>query len=106
MTDDTSINDIGGIIKTLDMSFILDKKYCDSCLGRLFAKVGKGLPNEIRGQAVRDIIEKKVTKTMECQLCNGIIGNFDYYVDLAVKKLEEWESSSFLIGSKFDAEIV
>lgn len=93
-------------INSVDTSYLLDKNYCDNCLGRLFAKIGTGIPNWVRGQAVRDITRIARTRPAECQMCAGISSNYDYYADMAMKNLSGWESTNFLIGSKFDAEII
>jgi len=80
-------------------------KLCDSCLGRLFAKVGKGFENRERGKLVRTILAIP-NPDGNCDICGGLTLKFDYLADLATDAFTPWEYSTFLIGTKFDQEIV
>jgi len=76
---------------------------CDSCLGRLFAKVGKGFGNRERGRIARDIFA--LGPEADCGLCGNLTGKFAQFADLAVENFSGWEYSTFLIGTKFDPEM-
>src|SRR3970282_2948931 len=41
-----------------------------------------------------------------CWLCGGLLGEIGKFVDLAAAKLEPWEFTTFLVGSKVDPELV
>ncbi|TLZ46149.1 MAG: tRNA pseudouridine(54/55) synthase Pus10 [Methanobacteriota archaeon] len=79
-----------------------DRTLCDSCLGRLFGKIGHGYTNEARGRSIR-----RETGLQEgpCWLCVGLTARYTDLADLVVRKLEPWEFDSFAIGSKIDPEI-
>ncbi|MCD6572218.1 MAG: tRNA pseudouridine(54/55) synthase Pus10 [Thermoplasmata archaeon] len=84
------------------------KKYslCDSCLGRLFARL---YPKKSRKQIGREIREKillKKTSEEKCWLCEGICKDFDYLADIAIEKIKEYEFETFLVGSIVDDEIL
>ncbi len=65
---------------------------CDHCLGRLFAKLGKGT-NEKRGKAIRFVLNMErakdglppVEEPKECELCNNV---FEKIPEL-VEKMKE-----------------
>ncbi|MFO7677047.1 MAG: tRNA pseudouridine(54/55) synthase Pus10 [Thermoplasmatota archaeon] len=80
---------------------------CDSCLGRLFSDVHKGISNKEKGVLIRRklncISEVSVKK---CWLCEGLTGEIKHFVDLVTEKIQDYEFTSFLIGSIIDEEIV
>jgi len=87
--------------------YILKTEFCDSCLGRLFGKVGTGALNSTRGELIRAIINKdKLEDSISCTMCKGLTSRFNDLADMVVETLGEWQSSSFLIGTKFDSEIM
>ncbi len=101
------------IADQLDVSFIKEHKLCLSCLGRIFAKLGRGekddqgMLNQTRGQEITEIMGlDDAPLPTDCWLCEGITDEHARFASLAVKKMGEWEYSTFLIGSKFDAEIM
>jgi tRNA pseudouridine synthase 10 len=107
---------------------------CNNCLGRLFAKVGQGIDNDVRGLALRVALDKGmnqpetendetfITKLIDsdefkeikdtdtkpdqtCTLCNNLINELNHFVDIVVNKLENYEYNHFLIGTKVDVDI-
>ena len=66
-----------------------EHKLCDSCLGRLFSKLGHGLDNGSRGRMVRahfDWSEKE-----DCEVCGGLIKEIPKFSKLALSRLEPYE---------------
>ncbi len=88
----------------MNLNKLGERQLCDPCLGRLFAKVGRGFENRQRGAAVRESLA--LPPEGDCDLCGGISAKFDYFADLAADAFSGWEHSTFLIGTKFDQEIV
>ncbi|AEC52554.1 hypothetical protein PNA2_1639 [Pyrococcus sp. NA2] len=91
-------------------SKILEKhQLCNRCLGRMFAKLGKG-SNEERGKAIRLVLSMETGKIFEepreCELCKGVFKNLDEFLRLAIEAVKDYEFNTFLIGSKFPEEIV
>jgi tRNA pseudouridine synthase 10 len=86
---------------------ILSKyKLCDSCLGRVFAKVEKEMTNKERGEALRKHLkQRKKTEVGKCWLCSGLIDEIPHFADLIEDSLKEYEFETFLVGSKIDEDI-
>ena len=80
-----------------------ERPLCDACLGRLVGKAGHGLTNPERGRAVRG---RFTIHTGTCWVCEGLLDEVDKFVDLSAVKLDPWEFSNFLVGSKVDPEVV
>jgi len=81
-------------------------KLCDSCLGRQFAKLWHGMTNKERGKKIREEFGIKYVEYEECWLCEGIMGELDKFVHLALEALKEYEFDTFLIGCRVDEDIV
>lgn len=82
---------------------------CNHCLGRLFASVSRGLSNEQRGCIVRASLSSAPappSDIMECYICRGLFAEVGKLADLAVRDAEDYEYSTFLVGTKVDAEII
>ena len=91
----------------LDFKSLAQFRLCDPCLGRLFAKIGKGYENRHRGAIVRQVLNLAVMeKDSECGLCKGLNSKIDYFAELAIEAFIGWEFSNFLVGTKFEQEIV
>ena len=92
---------------------VLEKhKLCNHCIGRGFAKLGKG-SNEERGRAIRFVLnmeraleEKKPLKEEECEICGGIFDRLEDYALLCIDKAKMLEFETFLVGSSFPEEIL
>ena len=94
-------------LREANADFMVGTPLCDSCLGRLFGKIGTGTSNEARGQVIRECLKKgKLAEVNECKCCRGLTARYDTLSEIAVDALEGWEHNTFLIGSKFDAELM
>jgi len=86
---------------------VLKYKLCDYCLGRIFAKIDRGISNQKRGETVRSQLKnyEKVT-VKNCWLCSGLMDEIPHFVDLITNSLNEYEYETFLVGSKIDEDIL
>ena len=85
------------------------KGLCDRCLGRLFAKLGKGMTNDERGRTVRATLASNgiVTDVPEmCPLCDNIFELLDRFAEAAAEEIMKVGSDNFLIGSRVDPGIL
>jgi len=82
-------------------------KLCDSCIGRIFAKIETNMTNNKRGKIIRfglEDIEK--IKVRDCWLCQGLIDEIPHFANLIKENLTGYEFETFLIGSKVDEDII
>ena len=80
---------------------------CDSCLGRLFRQVEKGVSNKQKGKLIRDNLEyDKQIGIDDCWLCKGLTAEIKHFANLISDALKDYEFETFLIGSKIDEGIV
>jgi len=87
-------------------------KLCNHCLGRLFAKLGKGT-NEERGRAIRFTLNMErslrglpsIEEPDECELCHNVFKKIPKLVDAIVKAGKNIEFETFLVGSRFPEDI-
>ena len=87
----------------------LQRPLCNHCLGRLFASVSRGLSNEQRGYIVRSMVDEakgKPASPTECYVCRGLFTEVAKFSELSVLQSREYEFSTFLVGTKIDAEIL
>lgn len=87
---------------------LVQEELCDSCLGRLFGKVGLGYTNEFRGQAIRQLFPDEAKEPVDyddCAICQGLMGEIEEIADLVKKEAEPYEYSTFLVGCKVDPEV-
>jgi len=93
---------------------VLEKyQLCDHCLGRLFAKLGKGT-NEERGKAIRFVLNMErsarglepIKEPDECELCRNVFDRIPELVEIMEKASEDVEFETFLVGSRFPEEII
>ena len=95
---------------------ILEEYYiCDECLGRQFHALLPKIPNREKGRILRkyaimdSVFKDKKTKFKKgetCCLCNNTFDKMDFYVDKVKKKIEKYEFSTMLIGSKIPAKLI
>jgi len=81
-------------------------RLCDSCLGRLFAQIESGQTNANRGKQLKQHL--KYTKTItpqNCEICQGLIDEMPYFIELITKTVHEYDYTTFLIGTKIDEDI-
>ncbi len=87
-------------------------KLCDHCLGRIYGMLGHGLTNAERGKAIRIMYAMEKNKDLPkkhdelCELCGGIFTRLDEYAKYISTILDEYEYSTFSVGSKFSEEIL
>ncbi|WP_457742687.1 tRNA pseudouridine(54/55) synthase Pus10 [Thermococcus sp.] len=89
-----------------------EHKLCDHCLGRLFAKLGKGT-NEDRGKAIRFVLNMErsirglglIEEPEECELCHNVFEKIPELVEKMKEMSEGIEFETFLVGSRFPEEI-
>jgi tRNA pseudouridine synthase 10 len=82
-------------------------KLCDSCLGRVFAKIQTNMTNKDRGEILRKEIKKfEEIKVKNCWLCEGLIDEIPHFANLIKDNLAEYEFETFLVGSKIDEDIL
>lgn len=88
--------------RSTDWSALGERTLCDSCLGRLFGKIGHGHTNEARGHSVREVSS---IPDGPCWTCAGLTARYGELAEVVIRKLEPWEFDSFSVGSKIDPEI-
>jgi tRNA pseudouridine synthase 10 len=96
------VDEVVAAAQAVDWSALSGRPLCDSCLGRLFGKIGHGHTNEERGRSIRDVAEVPVGL---CWICDGLTSRYGDLADLVARKLEPWEFDTFRIGSKIDPEV-
>jgi len=79
---------------------------CDNCLGRIFHKKDDTFSNKKKAELIRKKFDKKEIKTKNCSLCNGLLNEIDYFVELIANELESYEYKTFLVGCKIDEDIL
>lgn len=87
----------------------LQRPLCNHCLGRLFASVSRGLSNDQRGALIRWSISnslKAPTSTTDCFVCEGLFSELKKFAGIAIKDSQDFEFSTFLVGTKVDAELI
>ena len=85
---------------------------CDHCLGRLFARLGKGT-NEERGRAIRFVLNMKrsteglppIGEPEKCELCGNVFERIPELVERMKESSEGIEFETFLVGSHFPEEV-
>ncbi|WP_297072465.1 tRNA pseudouridine(54/55) synthase Pus10 [Thermococcus sp.] len=91
---------------------VLEKhELCNHCLGRLFAKLGKGT-NEDRGKAIRFVLNMErsarglapIDEPEECELCENVFERIPYLVERMIEISKGIEFDTFLVGSRFPEE--
>jgi len=96
------VDEVLAAARSVDRSKLGERTLCDSCLGRLFGKIGHGYTNDDRGRAIREAIP---LLDGPCWVCGGLTSRYGDLADVVIRKLEPWEFDSFSIGSKVDPEI-
>ena len=78
---------------------------CDRCLGRMFAKMGTGMTNDVRGRLIREAAGTEEVDEGSCSLCGGLFADLDLFADAVAEEVNGVESDNFLVGSKVDPAI-
>jgi tRNA pseudouridine synthase 10 len=87
----------------------LQRPLCNHCLGRLFASVSRGLSNDQRGALVRSLSSEAPAPPSDmsgCYVCRGLFSETEKFAELAIKASQGYEFSTFLVGTKVDAELI
>ncbi len=82
---------------------------CDHCLGRMFGKLGSGMTNDERGRLIREALEDEGTDAPAddfCPLCENVFDMLGRFAEAAAERINEVESSNFLIGTRVEPEVV
>ena len=66
-------------------SYPKEEALCDSCLGRLFGRVGTGFTNAERGRVVRESLD--VQREGPCSLCSGLMDEIPKFARLVESAL-------------------
>ena len=107
MTSESFSESIDEAVSQIDREALSQFELCDSCLGRLFAKVGMGMENSARGTVARQLLNYPTCEDIDqCKVCQGITSKFDHLTELALEAMKEWEAASFLVGTKFEQEVL
>lgn len=77
---------------------------CDECLGRAFARVGRGLTNSDRGQALRAALPG-LGKTGVCWVCGDLFAQAERWAECAARQASELEFATYLFGVRLPARI-
>lgn len=87
----------------------LQRPLCNHCLGRLFSSVSRGLSNDQRGAIVRSSLAgapPQPASMNDCHICRGLFSELQKFADISARASEGYEFSTFLVGTKVDAEVL
>ncbi len=85
----------------------LSTPLCAECSGRFFGKIGHGLTNSERWDAImRELDPQGAARSNGegCGLCSGAFGRIGDWVDRARRSVADYEWASFLCGSRWAPE--
>ncbi|MCI0497931.1 MAG: tRNA pseudouridine(54/55) synthase Pus10 [Thermoplasmata archaeon] len=88
------------------------KGLCDRCLGRAFGKAGHGMTNDERGRALlswlagTDGASSPSHAPSSCPVCGGAFADLDRLAAMVADALGDIELSTFLVGSRWDADVL
>jgi tRNA pseudouridine synthase 10 len=93
--------------KNLEIIEKINSKYklCDSCLGRVFAKLDNGY-NKKKGKILRVTIGFKKVTINKCWLCKGLLNEIPNFNELVHEELKKYEYDTFLIGCKVGEDLI
>ncbi|MFL2939515.1 MAG: tRNA pseudouridine(54/55) synthase Pus10 [Candidatus Poseidoniales archaeon] len=89
--------------------------FCVSCLGRSVGLVGFGLDNRERGLEMINLIDisnnsnienEMICDSEDCNICDGLIGEIDNFIDLSCESISDYSLDTFKIGTVVDKEII
>ncbi len=84
---------------------------CDRCLGRCFARLGRGLTNPERGRALRIVIamlqggEPSRSRPEECAICRGLFARVEEWAARAQERVQGYEFRTYLVGTRVPADV-
>ena len=85
------------------------KKYqiCDFCIGRIFSNNNSIQSYQSIGKSFREeYTTNKVDLIENCELCDGLINEIQFFKDLILNSVNVYEFSSFVIGFHVDHDIL
>lgn len=101
------IEELDKKISEFSEKIIKNYKLCDNCIGRFFKGFYEKLSNEEIGEKIRKRLKiKKDVKPKDCWLCSGLIDEINYFANLVLDSLREYEFDTFVIGTTIDDEIL
>jgi len=77
---------------------------CDECLGRPFARVGRGLTNGERGRAIRARLAE-AGKPGVCWVCGGLFDEAVAWAERAVREAAGFEFATYLFGVRLSPRL-
>ncbi len=77
---------------------------CDECLGRPFARIGRGLANEERGRTIRERLSES-GKSGVCWVCGGLFERATAWADRAVRDVAGFEFATYLFGVRLSPRL-
>lgn len=80
---------------------------CNHCLGRMFAKCGENLTDDMRGVMLRTALKENNIDTHPeevCPLCEDIFSMLPRFAEAVAEKVNTVDSDNFLVGCKIDPE--
>jgi len=77
---------------------------CDECLGRRYAKVGRGLSNAERGRAIRERVGE-AEASGGCWVCDGLFNRADEWAERAVRRADGIEFETYLFGVELSPRV-
>ncbi len=82
-------------------------RLCDSCLGRQLGKVDRGT-NAQRGEVMRRVVSPEAgpVPPEDCELCEGLVEEYDDLAAEVLRVLGDYEWSTFLVGTKVPARVL
>ena len=100
MTEVTEMTEwLTGEVQEQAREILLAGPICDECLGRGFAKLGRGLSNAARGKSLRDVLSVLATSE-RCWICNGLFDGTDAWAERAAEQAIGIEFDTYLFGVK------
>jgi tRNA pseudouridine synthase 10 len=77
---------------------------CDECLGRPFARVGRGLTNGERGRAIRARLADS-GKAGVCWVCGGLFDRAAVWAERAAREAAGFEFATYLFGVRLSPRL-
>ena len=87
-------------VESTNVEALSEHPLCNSCLGRRFASIGRGIPNSERGEHIRNALAIKDAD--ECWVCDGLTSDVETMSETIIASLEGYNMSNILIGTKSD----
>ena len=80
---------------------------CLECLGRTFAKMGRGLSNDLRGRVLRLLLASQGIEVREgpCWICGDAFVDLGRWVDEAARRAEGFEFATYLFGVRLSPRL-